>query len=393
MKRSTILVAAIAMSAFQGIAQSGYTVKGKLKGQGNLMMYMRYRDASGKTVVDSVQAHNNRFELKGNISSGPVVAFLNTGLDRNLRVSKKPNSPYVPAPSLEIILNDNSHLTISGTAEDIHLATIKGDELNKDLQKLHNQENEVFKRTWEMQKASNNLRREGKDTKESEAAFAKEFTELRKKRKEIREQFVSDYPGSFVSMYLIAMNSADYKPVDLAKTYKNMPDQYKGSVYGKMVEAKIESSRTTAIGSVAPDFTKPGLDGQFISLSSLRGKYVLVDFWGSWCGPCRRSHPHLKEVYEKYKSKGLEILGVACEKSSDEAEATQSWKQAVHEDRINWLQVLNNAGKDKTDLPTLYGVEGFPTKILLDKDGKVIAKWLGLESEQLDAKLKEVFGE
>jgi thiol-disulfide isomerase/thioredoxin len=146
--------------------------------------------------------------------------------------------------------------------------------------------------------------------------------------------------------------------------------------------------------ATAPDFIKNDMNGNPFKLSSLKGKYVLVDFWGSWCGPCRASHPHLKQVYNKYKDKGFEILGIASEKVNDLNTAKESWKKAVETDGITWMQVINNDNKGaQHDVTRLYGIEGYPTKLLLDKEGKILAKWLGNESEELDNKLKEIFGE
>lgn len=126
-------------------------------------------------------------------------------------------------------------------------------------------------------------------------------------------------------------------------------------------------------------------------LSSLKGKYVLLDFWGSWCGSCRASHPHLKEIYSKYKEKGLEIVGVANEKSDNLEDAKKAWLKAISDDGIGWIQVLNNYDKASTDLLMSYGINGFPTKILLDKNGKVLFKIVGSGGDELDQKLKTLF--
>ncbi|NML21348.1 AhpC/TSA family protein [Pseudoflavitalea sp. G-6-1-2] len=392
MKQTTMLVAATLLSAMQGLAQNGYQIKGKLKGQGNEKMTLLYRTESERTKYDSAIAKRNSFVMKSDVAMEPVVGFLNTKIDRNLRFSDNPNAPYSPAPSLEVVLSSQTNIKVTGTAAEIHLATIKGDPMNNDLNRLHEAEKAVFTKLWELQKASAKARREKTNTKESDAKLGQEMTAARAERTAIRKQFVKDNPGSFISVYLLATMSTDYKNNELAQAFKNLTDDYRKTMYGKMVAAKIEAGNATALGKFAPDFTKPDVNGKPVSLSSLKGKYVLVDFWGSWCGPCRRSHPHLKEAYAKYKSKGFEILGIACERKSPD-EAIAAWKQAMDEDRIDWMQVINDVGIKEQDVTQLYGIEGFPTKLLLDKDGKIIAKWLGLESKELDAKLKEIFGE
>lgn len=149
---------------------------------------------------------------------------------------------------------------------------------------------------------------------------------------------------------------------------------------------------STEINDMSIDFSKPDVNGRLITLSELRGKYVLVDFWGSWCTPCRMGNPHLKELYAKYKDKGFEILGVAQEKASDLEEGKKAWKKAMQEDQTTWLNVINNESDMKQDVPKLYRVKGFPTYILLDKEGKVIGRWLGMmNSKEIDDQLAAAF--
>ena len=138
------------------------------------------------------------------------------------------------------------------------------------------------------------------------------------------------------------------------------------------------------------------MNGKIVNLADYKGKYVLLDFWGSWCGPCRAGNPHLKDLYAKYKTKGFTIIGIANE-SGTIAEASAAWKKAVKEDGLPWIQVLNNEGKDKVDVTNIYEVSAFPTKILVDKDGKIIGRYTGTSAgagvaDPLEEKLKEVMG-
>ena len=153
---------------------------------------------------------------------------------------------------------------------------------------------------------------------------------------------------------------------------------------------RLERGRRFRTGAQAADFTKKELGGKEVSLAQWRGKYVLLDFWGSWCGPCRASHPHLKELHEKYKD-DVVFVSVAEEQTRDIEKARASWEKAIREDGLTWTQILNNEGKDLYNLVDLYHVTSFPTKILIDPEGKIAARWSG-SSATPDDKLRELFG-
>jgi len=144
------------------------------------------------------------------------------------------------------------------------------------------------------------------------------------------------------------------------------------------MKAQLGSLR---IGMEAPEIDLPSPEGKKIALSSLRGKYVLIDFWASWCGPCRKEMPVVVAAYKKYKSKGFEIYGVSMDKEMD------AWKDAIAKDGITWIQVSDlqfwNCVASKA-----YNVQSIPFTVLLDKEGKIIAK--DLRGPELEAKLKEI---
>lgn len=132
------------------------------------------------------------------------------------------------------------------------------------------------------------------------------------------------------------------------------------------------------VGSKAKDIRLPDTRGTVVPLSSLKGKVVLVDFWASWCGPCRRSMPALKQVYQKYKNKGLEIYGISLDNNRDD------WKQALEEDRTPWVHVIDTEGKTAGQ----WAVNFIPSSFLLDKNGKILA--VNAENEELDRLLKKM---
>lgn len=148
------------------------------------------------------------------------------------------------------------------------------------------------------------------------------------------------------------------------------------------LEQQIETQKSFVVGGTAPDFTQQTPEGEDLSLSDLRGKVVLVDFWASWCGPCRRENPNVKRVYDTYHEQGFEILGVSLDRTKDR------WLKAIADDGLPWPHVSDLQGW-KNAAAVLYSVSSIPHTILLDRDGKIIAR--GLRGPQLEAKLAEIF--
>lgn len=150
----------------------------------------------------------------------------------------------------------------------------------------------------------------------------------------------------------------------------------------KSIEQQAAGLRTFAIGAEAPDFEGPTPEGETISLSSLRGKVVLIDFWASWCGPCRRENPNVVKMYEAYKDKGFEILAVSLDKTR------ARWEQAIEADKLTWLHISDLRGW-QSKYAKQYGVSSIPQTVLLDAEGKILAR--NLRGQALENKLHEIF--
>lgn len=150
------------------------------------------------------------------------------------------------------------------------------------------------------------------------------------------------------------------------------------------IKSKIKKLAAFSEGGTAPEFTMNTPDGVPMSLSDFKGKVTLVDFWASWCGPCRRENPHVLKLYQKYKDRGFDVLGVSLDSNKER------WLQAIEKDQLVWNHV-SDLKKWKNAAAKLYGVRSIPHTVLLDRDGKVIAR--GLRSQQLEMKLIEIFGE
>ncbi len=150
----------------------------------------------------------------------------------------------------------------------------------------------------------------------------------------------------------------------------------------KLISAQVSGLRSFSIGAEAPLFTGDSPEGEKISLESLRGKIVLIDFWASWCGPCRKENPNVVRVYNQYKDQGFEILGVSLDKTK------ARWEQAITADKLTWLHISDLKGW-RSEFAKQYGVSSIPQTVLVDAEGKIMAR--NLRGKALEQKLKEVF--
>ena len=174
----------------------------------------------------------------------------------------------------------------------------------------------------------------------------------------------------------------DYAVV--APLYESFSKGLKNTKAGKEYGEVLSKLKATGVGAIAPDFTQNDTLGNPLKLSSLRGNYVLVDFWASWCGPCRAENPNIVKAYAKYRQKGFEILGVSLDAEKDK----DKWLKAIQKDGLTWPQVSELKGWG-AEVAQVYVIKAIPQNFLLDPSGKIIAK--NLRGEALEKKLAELF--
>ncbi|TDQ73722.1 AhpC/TSA family protein [Sphingobacterium yanglingense] len=367
----------------------GYAVKARIDNPENYSpYYLEYSDR-GEVIVDTnYTVDGDWIVFKGKIDEPVVASFGVRGNPAN-SITDNINFP-MEAPSLRFFLS-NDKIEIVGDANHIYMANIKGGSANQDWSKIKMLENDLINQDWTLLKdAYHNLTSDSDSTVLSNAYRARR--DKLKKTAALREEFIKKNPNSIVSSYFLSEMLFGKSLDELKNSYAQLGEENRSSRYGGVISDKIARIEANAIGIKAIPFRKTDMHGKPISLEDLKGNYVLLDFWGTQCGPCIQSFPHLKELYAKYKSKGFEIIGVADESwQKDEVKRHKRWKEVIEREGLTWIQVLNEKDKDQLDLQKAYEIAAFPTLILLDKEGKIAARFTG-KSDELAIKLKEIFG-
>jgi thiol-disulfide isomerase/thioredoxin len=214
-------------------------------------------------------------------------------------------------------------------------------------------------------------------------ALEKPYTELVNEHNQYLKAFIEKNPSSFASLAAIQQ----LQPEEFMETYIKLDEglfaKYPNSPYIKSFHEGVVSNKKLSIGTPAPEISMSTPEGTPLALSSLKGKIVLIDFWASWCGPCRAENPNVVKAYNKYKSKGFDIYSVSLDKGMDK------WKQAIKADGLTWKNHVCDFKFWQSPVVPLYNLTSIPANVLIDKEGNIIAK--NLRGDALGQQLEELF--
>lgn len=366
------------MLPLAGTAQDakGFKIKGKLNMARPVdWVYISYRN--GETNVnDSFQTNKGKFTYAGKIVE-PTLA--------NFRV-KYVNKEEETKPRNELVQVFLEEGKISLSAKDSlknNTVSISGSEAHKEFkslveqQKPYNDRLTVLYQDWSKYNKEKNKAEQQKVEDQIDAVNA----EL---KDNIYAAYVKAKPNSPVALYALKQYAGwDIDGDKVDPLFNTLPAKVQQWPSAVALKEQIDIAKKTGIGKMAMEFTQNDTLGNPVSLSSFKGKYVLVDFWASWCGPCRAENPNVVRVFNQYKDKGFTILGV----SLDRPNAKEKWLKAIHDDQLTWTHVSDLKYWDN-EVAKQYGIKAIPQNLLINPEGVIVAK--NLRGEELEAKLGAV---
>jgi peroxiredoxin len=373
-----LIIAALAIMPFTGWTQGvGFTVKLKDQSAPTTEKALLIYEIDGKSHVDSARMVDGVFTFTGTIPAYPVPAKL---WGHNAAVGYQ--NGHLPDQLTFFLEKGTIHVNVK---DSLKYAVVTGTKNNEDYNLFQKFMTEPTNALMDLNKEGILTRMAKKYTPE----FATDYDQRYQKAVEIYKnrqlEYIKTNPHSFSSV--IALNEWAGSKMDVTLVeplYKNLAPEIQNTKAGQDLLNRITSARSTKIGGFAPLFTQNDTSGKAIKLSDFRGKYLLLDFWASWCGPCRAENPNYVKAYAQYKAKGFEMLGV----SLDRPEAHAAWLAAIKADGLTWTQV-SDLKFWTNDVAKLYDIRSIPQNFLIDPQGKIIA--INLRGDDLEKKLAELF--
>ena len=354
------LMAGVALLTACTPAQQKTTLTGTLEGMESDTLIVRYQPIVGSSnngIDTTLVLKDSRFTLDITNDTIPMEVFI------------RPNANNVHSgisDQIFLLICPGEQMNITGNFEQYQ---VTGSDFQQAYQAAHNLWEPMRNQLTAMTEQIIALQQEGLPFDSLRLAQYPIYQKMR----EMQKQYVVDHPDTDVSLYILSQLNMEAIEELLPTFTEKVSKGTFAPLYKAMDEAvqkeraREEAEKNIVEGAEAPDFTLKDLNGNDLALSSLRGKYVVLDFWGSWCGWCIKGIPDMKKYYEKYKGK-MEILGIDCR------DTEEKWKAAVEKHELPWLHVRNEGNPD---VSLLYAIQGYPTKIVIDPEGKIAKVVIG----------------
>lgn len=366
----TVIVGVLACNS----KPQGYVLNGTLTGEvenGTQVFIRKINDNNQPYDIDTTTVENGKFTVSGPVDSPELIYVF---IDKV--------QGYTP------VVAEKGEIELSSQKDSLNFAKVRGTVQNDIFFNYLKESRVLSDQAMSIQKDMQNARMTGNEATAN--SLNDEFAELQEEYKNFELEFIKNNPNGLISALLIekGLNSRMIESEEAQKMYDALTPEIKETVPAKSILKSLEAARereekgkSTNIGATAPDFSGPTPDGRELSLKEAMGKVTIIDFWAAWCKPCRVENPNVVNVYNKYHSKGLNIIGVSLDRKEED------WKKAIADDKLTWnhissLDYFNDA------VAKLYNVEAIPATFILDENGVIVAK--NLRGPELEAKISEL---
>jgi len=347
----------------------GYTLKGAISGEteNGTKIFLKTTDTLNQLIdIDTAAVENGMFTFTGN-QAEPKLHYI-------FMEANPGNAPVVI---------ENGTIEMEFQKDSMNYAKLKGTEQNDMFMSFLEESRKLTERAISMQ---NDMRQAAQvnDTA-TVSALREEFVEFQEEAKSFNVEYVKNNPRALISILILGnLMASKAIPFDEVKSlFEGLSPEMKATEPGKKLQEQLDKMKSTEIGAVAPEFSAPTPDGDLLALSDVtsKSKLTLVDFWAAWCRPCRMENPNIVSVYEKYKDKGFNVLGVSLDNKAED------WKRAIEADGLLWNHI-SNLQRFQDPIARLYNINAIPAAFLLDENGVIVAR--DLRGPALEEKVAEL---
>lgn len=370
--RKIILLAGLSiLASCSKVKDNEYLISGTAKGiEDGKTAILQIQNEMGPVSKDTVKVVNGKFEFKGKFEEGPEIGFI---------LLESVNNGMIP------FILENGEINITIDKDTIQKSKVSGTNNNDKFQEYNDGSNIIYKKMVAFQKANQQKFMEAQKANDIATmnSLRQESMVFQKDMDKFSETFVEKNPNAFLSALLLEnfIGRQTLEATKIEKLYNALASDIKKTKSGIRVNDFVKSLKAVNIGTVAPNFSAPNPEGKNVSLKESLGKVTIIDFWASWCGPCRAENPNVVALYNEFHSKGLNIVGVSLDKDA------AKWKEAIAKDQLTWTHV-SNLKHWSEPIAKQYNVQSIPATFILDASGKIVAK--DLRGAELKAKITEL---
>ncbi|MDR6784487.1 thiol-disulfide isomerase/thioredoxin [Pedobacter africanus] len=350
-----LAVAALICTAGTAFAQQA-TVKGNIKGLGDAELNFHYYEGN-EPKTSNVKVTGDKFTWTAPMADPQKITVM------------------FPKRAVWLFV-EPGNMELTGSADSLNKVKLTGS-------KIQNEADAYEKLLAPISAKQDPLyKKYGKVSKEEQLALEQQLDDIRMEKRAVANKYIAEHPESAFSLSLVTDRAAMGEYKDIQAAYDKLGKNVKNSPEGKRLTERLAILKRSAIGTPMLNFTQNDTEGKPVSFAAFKGKYVLVDFWASWCGPCRAENPNVLKAYNKYKDKNFTVVGISLDDKGE------NWKKAIKDDGMPWTQLSDLKGW-KNEVSEYYGIRGIPSTLLVDPNGNIIAK--DLRGEILNKKLEEIF--